>query len=114
MAEQGLYIDELYPSVDTNTSATTDWIDVSTCDKVSFYVEGKTGTHVTHKVGIQCSPDGVFNAGSHDEGGFPVFLTGEGHKFIDSNNISFIRMFVETVEGGVSTCDLYLQGLRDQ
>lgn len=111
MAKLELYTDKVYTGQNTNSLATvTAWIDISTCSFISFFVEGKTGTHTTHKVGIECSPDSTFNGGFH--GDSTTLITGEGHKMVDASNISYVRMAVETVEGATSTCDFYLQAFR--
>ena len=110
MEKLALYKDEVYTGIDTNIESETAWIDITTCKFISFYVEGKTGSHDTHKVGIQCSPNGTFNGGFHNASS--SLITGDGHTMIDASNISHVRMAVDTVEGSTSTCDFYLQAFR--
>ena len=107
------YNDAKYTAIDTDDTgedSATAWVDISMCDYVGFYVEGKTGTHATHKVGVQCSPDGTFNGGWHDE--TDGLITGEGHILMEAMNMSYIRIAVHTAEGATSTCDFYLEPLR--
>ncbi len=112
MADLTAYVDEKYEDLDTDsTSTSTAWVDVTTCSFVSFYVEGITGDHDVHKVGVECSPDGTFNGGFHDVA--DVIILGEGHYFVVlAENMRFIRLSVQTAEGGTSTCDFYLQAFR--
>jgi len=113
MAHIERYINEPYPGIDTNTTAVTAWVDVTTCESLAFYVEGKTGTNANHKIGIQMSPDGIFSGGFHMEDGSMSLITGEGHKHIANiDSMAYVRLAVQTVEGAASTCDLYLQVFR--
>lgn len=111
MAQLEFYNNGYYAAQDTNNMTTvTAWVNVSDCEYVGFYVENKTGGKTTNKVGLQCSPDGIFNGGWHDESN--SLITGEGHMFVDAMNMSWVRMAVHTVEGGISTSDFYLRPTR--
>lgn len=112
MGNLSKYVDDVYTEIDTNTSATTPWVDITTCEFLSLYIESNTGAHTAHVVSIELSPDGIFSSGIHDINNSSI--TGEGHKFIDASNMAFVRMVVTTQEGGASTCDFYLQGLRHE
>lgn len=103
-----------FDAVDTDTEDTaTDWIDVSSCEFLAFYVDGDTGDHVFHKVGIQMSPDGIVNGGYHMQGGSMTLITGKGHGHLhDIESMSFIRLCVQTAEGSTSTSNFYLQAFR--
>jgi len=103
-----------FNGVDTNLlGACTDWIDVSTCHSLAFYVENKTGDTTVCKVGLEMSPDGNFNGGYHMVDGSMALITGEGHMhFHDIDSMSFVRLCVQTVQGGLSTSDFYMQAFR--
>lgn len=113
MAHIESYVNNKYTAIDTDALTFTEWVDVTTCDHISIYVEGKTGDHANHKIGIQMSPDGIFNGGFHMEDGGMVLITGAGHSHVhDVSSMEFVRLSVQTIEGATSTCDLYLQAFR--
>lgn len=115
MAHISTYVNEKILSIDTNSTVSTGWYDVTRCDHLIFYVEGKTGDHSTHKIGVELSPDGVFNGGFYNESGAIETLVGEG--YLEIHNVEamkYVRLTVNTVEGSVSTCDVYLQGFRHE
>jgi len=108
---------EIYPkggqktSVDMNTNATTTGMDTSTCDQVTFYVNGLTGAHANHIVTLQFSHedvDGSYQNSTHTK-------TGQGCvQVTDIKSVAWIRLKVTTVEGGVSTADLCVDPSREK
>jgi len=116
MAHITSYIDIEYTDIDTNVvDSCTAWVDVTTCDALAFYIEGVTGNHTTHKIGLEMSPDGDFNGGYHMQDGSMELITGQGHKHLhDIESMKWVRLCVHTAEGSASTCNLYIQAFRHE
>ena len=89
--------------VDANsTSSVTTAIDMDGYFFVGMYVAGATGTHATHIVTLQSSPDGTtwFDT-THA-------ITGVGSDTEINCYTNYIRAKVTTAEGGASTVNIYL------
>jgi len=114
MADLERYIDDVTNDLDANTvGSATGWIDVETCEGVAVYVGAGNGSHTTHEVVVQMSPDGVLNGGAHEEGGAMKKIVAGGHMHIDdAKSISYIRAYVFRAEGSASNIDVHIQGFR--
>ncbi len=70
---------------------------------VSFCTIAKTGTHATHVVGMQYSPDDTNWYDSID-----ASITGVGYDVCDCS-MRYVRCKLTTVEGSASTVDIIIQ-----
>jgi len=96
------YDDVAETGVDANATSTTEPVEVGANSLMGMYVKAASGTHATHIVTLQISPDGTnwFDT-THT-------ITGTG----DLHDIRCVaveaRVIVSTVEGGASTIDINL------
>lgn len=90
--------------MNTNSSgALTSSLDVREATLIALLVVGKTGTHASHIITLQSSPNDT------DWFDMTDTLTGDGVLHDVSCACKFIRAKVTTPEGGTSTCDVYIQ-----
>ncbi len=90
--------------VDANAASVTASLDIGGAKLVMFQALAATGTHATHIITLQCSPD---DSNFYDVSG--ATLTGVGAKDGIEVGAQFVRLKVTTVEGGVSTVDVIIQ-----
>lgn len=96
---------------DTNSLSTkTAGVDVSSCDQLTFYVIPNTGSHATHIVTLQFSPEDV--DASYQDSTYNIPGTGCLH-VSDIQSVAWVRLKVTVKEGAVSTCDLAIDPSRD-
>lgn len=118
MATNERYINEKYEGIDVNDlSSATEWIDVQSCDEIMIYIDSATGNSEAFEVGVEISPDGVFNAGCYKElvTGVDNELKEQGVGYMHLYNsvpIEYIRISCVTIEGSPSTVNIYVQGFR--
>jgi len=68
---------------------------------VGIYISAASGSHTTHVITLQISPDGItWHDSAH-------IVTGIGYKEADTI-AQYIRLKVTTAEGSPSTCDAYI------
>ena len=100
------FIDETASGVNTNNDSSHfgPSIDLGDASLVIMDINGETGTHNTHEVGLQCSLDdstwktvpSSTVTGAGDTGSLPIATR-------------FLRYRVLTAEGGVSTSEVRIQ-----
>jgi len=87
-----------------STSTVSSSLDIAENNWVCYTILANTGTHATHVITLQCSPDDTnwYNTAST--------ITGVG--IIDNVQIGarYVRLKVTTAEGGTSTVDVIIQG----
>jgi len=89
--------------LDANTQFTTDWLDVSENEHVSYSVTGVSGAHDNHIVALQFSLDKVK--------GRPVGsdITGEGATDNVRTTAKWVRLRNRVVEGAASIVNVIIQ-----
>jgi len=89
-------------NVDANAETVTNSIKVGKRFYVTMYVVGNTGNHNNHTVTIQTSTDNeTFTDTKYS-------VTGDDHINKVYLTAPYLRAKVTTVEGGASTCDVYI------
>ena len=95
--------------LDTNDNgAKTTELDVSICDKITVFINNKTGDTSTCVVELQVA-GALENGNSNWYMTLPdSALTGEDCKTFDISGICWVRMIVTTPEGGTSTSNVLI------
>ena len=95
-------------SLDCNVASevSNEW-DLSSFESAIVYVVGTTGSHLSHKINMEISPNNI------DWFTTNVTITGEDYQELtDTLNYKYIRFKVAAVEGAASTVDIWIQGTR--
>ena len=93
-----------------NTDTVSVWMKVPKDFGYTYYLDHNTGTHVTHEIIIEGSPDGSFDGNLLTNSS----LTGLGK--LSGSNItlySYIRFKCKTAEGSPSTIDIIIETFRN-
>ncbi len=98
-----LPLDLKFENIDTNANTAIEAVDISGYGRVSMTIIGKTGSHTTHVVCLQKSPNGT---DWFDEPN--IVVTGEGEAHADCYS-KYVRAKVVTIEDSTSTVDIYIQ-----
>ena len=90
-------------ALDVNDSnAVTGEFALGNCTLVTVFVEGVTGTHASHELTVEVSPDNVFWVQT------PIKVTG-ADTFIGGDLVAeFMRLSVSNTEGSASTVNVYV------
>jgi len=92
----------LQETLDTNTNATSSIIEMVGRKYIGVYVCGITGTHATHIITLQISPNGTDWFDTADT------ITGEGYVKQDLIISDQARVKVTTTEGATSTSKVFV------
>jgi len=93
-------------SVDSKTTG----IETAGFKRFVMHILGKTGTHATHEIELQSSPDNDKWFTARNEDGTTIKVTGQGHKLHFTASSRYLRAKVVVSEGATSTVDIYIQG----
>lgn len=97
------FTQESFAGVDTNVlDAASTSLDVGKATMAELVIVGKTGTHGTHVVTLQTSPNDI------DWLDTSVTVTGAGRAIHNPCPCAFLRVKITTAEGAASTCDIHI------
>ena len=110
MSHLKIYNDVKFSNFNANNISNnfTDWVDVRTCDVLTWYITHVTGVHTTHVIEMQTSPNGATVSKENDDDD----IIGLGSKTIDCSGLSYIRWKCITAQGAVSLVDIWVRPFR--
>ncbi len=111
MTELEIYNEIEFKDFDANHQGqTTSWVDVRTCEVLTWYIAGGGDAHGTHVIEMQLSPDGDAVSKANVDNN----ITGLGNKTIDCTGLSYVRFKCKTPQSVDSLVNIWVVPFRKE